>query len=55
MVNEYQPKERQGVAYATSEILNHQFQKQVEKVQSIKHTLQKDTTNCCGVDRIRTE
>ena len=52
MVNEYQPfnKAYQGVVYIASEILNHQFQKQVEKVESIKHILQKDT-NSCGVYR----
>ena len=50
MVNEYQPfnKAHQGAVYVASEILNHRFQKQVEKVESIKHTLQKDT-NSCGV------
>ena len=34
--------------YVPSEILNHRFQKQVEKVESMKHTLQNDT-NSCGV------
>ena len=50
MVNEYQPfdKAHQGAVYVASEILNHRFQKQVEKVKSIKYTLQKDT-NSCGV------
>ena len=47
MVNEYQPfnKAHQGAVYVASEILNHRFQKQVEKVESIKHTLQKDTNS----------
>ena len=50
MVNEYQPfhKSHQQVVFAASEILNHRFLKQVAKVESIKHTLQKDT-NSCGV------
>ena len=50
MVNEYQPfnKAHQRAVYIASEILNHQFQKQVEKFESIKHILQKDS-NSCGV------
>ena len=50
MVNEYQTfnKTHQGAVYAATEILNYQFQKQVEKVEPIKHSLQKDT-NSCGV------
>ena len=50
MVNEYQPfnKAHQGAVYVASQILNHRFQKQVEKVESIKHTLQKDSNRCGG-------
>ena len=55
MVNEYQPfnKAHQGAVYVASQILNHRFQKQVEKVESIKHTLQKDT-NSRGFNAVST-
>ena len=50
MFNEYQPfhKKHQGAVYVASEILNHRFRKQIEEVESIKCTLQKDI-NSCGV------
>ena len=53
MINEYQSfnKAHQGAVNNASQIPKHRFQKEVEIVERIKHTLQKDTNSfgvyCC--------
>ena len=53
MINEYQSfnEAHQGAVNNASQIPKHRFQKEVEIVERIKHTLQKDTNSfgvyCC--------